>query len=63
MEALDPLILYGKEEIEANMYRIKELYSTKEIYTSEYSPEKYVILDSDKLDSIGGVIGVAYYSA
>lgn len=63
MEALDPLILYGKDEIEANMYRIKKVYSTKHIETGEYSPEQHVISDSHQLSSIGGVIAVAYYAA
>ena len=63
MEALDPLILYGKEEIETNMYRIKFIYSTKEIETGEYSPKKYIVKDSKQLSSIGGAIAVAYYAA
>lgn len=63
MEALDPLILYGEDEIKTNMYRIKELYSTKMIETGEYSPEQHIIADSHQLKSIGGVIAVAYYTA
>lgn len=63
MEALDPLILYGEDEIKINMYRIKELYSTKPIETGEYTPEQHTIADSHQLASIGGAIAVAYYAA
>lgn len=64
MEGLDPLIMYGEEEITTQSYRIKKLYTTRKRVDLP-DIEQIVVgkesVSGSKLETVGGMIAVAYY--